>query len=364
MTGTPTPKPSLRALKAYEGGKSKIRGVENVIKLSSNESALGASPAAQKVYKAAVDRLPIYPDGHSTALREAIAEVHDLDPSRIVCGNGSDDILTFLSTAYLQPGDEAIYSEHGFSLYKLLIEATGAQPVVASEVSYCASVDNILARVTDKTRIVYLANPNNPTGTYLDAGEVARLQAQLPGRVLLVLDGAYAEFVTARDYDAGIGLVTQFDNVVMTRTFSKIYGLAFLRVGWGYCPPAIADVLNRLRPPFNVNGVAQLTAAAAIRDQDFTQSAVAHNETWLQWLSEQIAALGLVVTPSIGNFVLIHFGADDGQTAADADAFLQSKGLILRRLEPYGIPNGLRLTVGRENENQAVVAALREFIGA
>ena len=360
----PTARPSLRDLKAYVGGKSKVKGVHNAIKLSSNESALGPSPLAHEAYLAAADRLALYPDGHSTILRDAIAEVHDLDPSLIVCGNGSDDILSFLATAYLQPGDEAIYCEHGFSLYKLLIQAAGAVPVMAPEVNFAASVDNILSRVTDKTRIVYLANPNNPTGTYLNAGEVARLQAQLPSDVLLVLDGAYAEFVTADDYDDGKNLVTRSENVVMTRTFSKIYGLAFLRVGWGYCPPAIADVLNRLRPPFNVNGVAQLTAAAAIRDREFTRKAVAHNETWLRWLNDEVVKLGLVVTPSIGNFLLIHFGSEAGRTASDADAFLQSKGLILRRLETYGISNGLRLTVGREDDNRKVIAALREFTGA
>jgi len=360
----PTPKPSLLGLDAYVGGRSKIKGVQNAIKLSSNESALGPSPAAQNAYSEAIERMALYPDGHSTLLRDAIAEVHDLDPSRIVCGNGSDDILSFLANAYLQPGDEAIYCEHGFSLYKLLIQAVGAVPVVASEVNFTANVDQILSRVTDKTRIVYLANPNNPTGTYLNGQEVARLQAKLPSHVILVLDGAYAEFVTVDDYDDGINLVTRCENVVVTRTFSKIYGLAFLRVGWGYCPPAIADVLNRLRPPFNVNGVAQVTAAAAIRDHAFTEAAVAHNETWLHWLNDEITKLGLDVTPSIGNFLLIHFGSEKGRTAQDADAFLVSKGLILRRLESYGIPNGLRLTVGREDDNRKVVATLREFVGA
>ena len=356
----PQAKPYLADLKAYVGGKAKVKGLAKPIKLSSNESPLGPSPKAMEAFANKAKKLEIYPDGGSTDLREAIAETYGLDPARIVCGNGSDEILSLLASAYLQPGDEAIYSEHGFVLYKLLIKANGALPVVAPETDVTANVDAILKCVTDKTRIVYLANPNNPTGTYLSAGELERLHAGLPPHVLLVLDGAYAEYVQEADYDPGTALVERTSNVVMTRTFSKIYGLAALRVGWGYCPPAIADVLNRLRAPFNVNGVAHAAAIAAVRDQAFTKEAVAHNTYWREWLTKQIRDLGLSVPDSVGNFVLILF--PDSQMAGAADEHLQQQGLILRGMNGYGFPHGLRLSVGLEEANRAVVAALTEFM--
>ena len=356
----PQAKAYLADLKAYVGGKAKVKGVADPIKLSSNESPLGPSPKAMEAFTHKVGQLAAYPDGGSSALREAIADTYGLDPARIICGNGSDEILLLLGSAYLQPGDEAIYSEHGFVLYKLIIKANGATPVAAPETDVTANVDAILKCVTDKTRIVYLANPNNPTGTYLPAGELERLHAGLPAHVVLVLDGAYAEYVTETDYEAGAALVERTKNVVMTRTFSKIYGLAALRVGWGYCPPAIADVLNRLRAPFNVNAVAHAAATAAVRDQAFTKEAVAHNTYWRDWLTKEIRDLGLTVPNSVGNFILILF--QDAQTADAADTLLQQRGLILRRMDGYGFAEGLRLSVGLEDANRAVVAVLNEFV--
>ncbi len=361
MTG-PSPKPSLEKLKAYQPGKSKIEGVEKTFKLSSNEAAMGPSPKALEAFAELGDTLPIYPDGHSTLLRETIADVHGLDPARVICGNGSDEVLSMLADAYLQPGDEAIYSRHGFTYYNILIQASGATPVLAPEPNLVTDVDSILSSVTDKTRLIYIANPNNPTGTYLDKKEIKRLHSNLPDHILLVLDGAYAEFVTRGDYESGLTLAKACNNVAATRTFSKIYGLAQLRVGWGYMPAHIADVINRIRPPFNVNGIAQKVAAAAIRDVPFIAQCVVFNETWREYLTEEISSLGLEVTPSIANFILIHFPDEPGKSAADADLFLQKRGLILRRLEAYYLPHCLRLTVGTEEANKRVVQALSEFV--
>ncbi len=357
----PWPRPGILDIAPYVPGKSGPKGVK-VHKLSSNESALGASPRAVAAFTAAAASLELYPDGSAAELREAIAARYGLKPDRIVCGAGSDELLQLLAHAYLGPGDEAIHSQHGFLVYPIAIMANGATAVVAPERDYTASVDEILKRVTAKTRIVFLANPNNPTGTYLSFSEVKRLHAGLPKRVLLVLDAAYAEYVRRNDYESGIELVSTFDNVVMTRTFSKIYGLAGLRLGWAYCPAHVAGALNRIRGPFNVSAPALAAGAAAVTDQAFVEAAIAHNDKWLAWLTREIEALGLKVTPSTGNFLLVHFPTDAAHRAPAADEFLVSRGLVLRRMEAYGLPGALRLTVGTEAANRAIVAALKEFM--
>jgi histidinol-phosphate aminotransferase len=345
-------------------GESKVPGGLKPIKLSSNETPLGPSPKAVEAFRAAAGELALYPDGQSTHLRQAIARRYGLDPARIVCGAGSDELLTMIAHAYLGPGDEGLYTQHGFLVYRIAILAAGATPVVAPETNLTADVDAILAKVTPRTKVVFLANPNNPTGTYLPIGDVRRLREALPGHVVLVLDGAYAEYVRRNDYEAGIELVATTSNTVMTRTFSKIYGLAALRIGWAYCPPGIADALNRIRGPFNMSSPSILAGAAAMEDVAHTEAAAVHNETWLPWLTAELAKLGLSVTPSVANFVLIHFPKDGAKTAAACDAFLKSRAIILRRVVSYGLPDCLRLTVGSENENQAVIAALGEFMGA
>jgi histidinol-phosphate aminotransferase len=357
----PIPKPGIMDIAPYVPGKSGPKGMK-VHKLSSNESPLGASPKAVAAFAAAAASLELYPDGSATELREAIAMRYGLKPDRIVCGAGSDELLQLLAHAYLASGDEAIYSQFGFLVYPIAIMANGATAAVAPEHDYTASVDEILKRVTAKTRIVFLANPNNPTGTYLPFSEVKRLHAGLPKRVLLVLDAAYAEYVRRNDYESGIELVSTFDNVVMTRTFSKIYGLAGLRLGWAYCPAHVADALNRIRGPFNVSAPALAAGAAALADQAFVETGIAHNEKWLPRLSREIASLGLEVTPSAGNFLLVHFPADAAHNAPAADEFLVAHGLVLRRMEAYGLPGALRLTVGTEAANRAVIAALKEFL--
>lgn len=360
----PEPKPGIMEIAAYVPGRESAPGVAKIWKLSSNETPLGPSPAALEAIEAARRHLELYPDGAATSLREAIAEVHGLNPANILCSNGSDELLGLLSQTYLGPGDEGIYSEHGFLVYRIQILAAGATPVVAKENEERADVDAILAAVTERTKIVFLANPNNPTGTYLPVDEVRRLQAGLPRHVLLVLDAAYADYVRRNDYEAGIELVSSSNNVVMTRTFSKIYGLAGLRIGWMYAPAHVIDAVNRVRGPFNVNGLAIVAGAAAVRDRAHVDRAVAHNETWREWLTGELGKLGLRVTPSIGNFLLIHFPPNGGKTAEAADSFLTARGYILRRVSSYGFPNALRMTVGLEEANRGVVAALSEFMGA
>jgi len=357
----PSPKPGISEIAPYVPGKSGAKGAR-VFKLSSNETPLGPSPKAIAAFSAAAKTLALYPDGAANDLREAIAQRYGLNAARIVCGSGSDELLQLIAHAYLGPGDEAIYTEHGFLVYPIAIKANGATAVVAPERDFHADVDAILARVTPRTRIVFLANPNNPTGTHLPFSEVKRLHAGLPRDVLLVLDAAYAEYVRRNDYESGIELVSTANNVIMTRTFSKIHGLAALRLGWAYCPLHVADVLNRIRGPFNVSAPALAAGTAAIGDQGFVEQAIAHNEQWLPWLTRELEALGLKVTPSVGNFLLVHFPPDAKRNAAAADATLAEQGFVLRRMDAYGIPGALRLTVGSEEANRGVVAALKAFL--
>ncbi len=361
---TPRPNPGIQDIAPYVPGESGSGDTKKLIKLSSNETPLGPSPKAVAAFSAVSGDLARYPDGSATEVREAIAQVHHLDARRIVCGAGSDEILSLLAQAYVGAGDEGILTEHGFLFYPIAILANGGKPVVASERELRTDVDAILKQVTSKTRIVFLANPNNPTGTYIPSSEVGRLRDGLPEDVLLVLDGAYAEYVCEDDYDAGANLVASGNNTVMTRTFSKIYGLAGLRLGWAYCPEQVADVLNRIRGPFNVSIPAIAAAAAAVRDVEHTNQAVEHNNRWLPWLTTELQKLGLTVTPSVANFVLIHFPEGGPVTAADADDALKQYGIYLRRVGAYGLDHALRMTVGTTDENKAVIAALTEILSA
>jgi histidinol-phosphate aminotransferase len=358
----PQPRSGVLAIQAYVPGKSDAPGAAKVFKLSSNETPLGPSAEALAAYGAVGGHLQDYPDGSASALREAIGGVYGLDPDRIVCGAGSDDLLNLLARAFLADGDEAIHTTHGFLVYPIATLGTGATPVVAPETNLTADVDAILKAVTPKTKIVFLANPNNPTGTYVPFDEVRRLHRSLPGNVLLVLDAAYAEYVRRNDYEAGIELVATSDNVVMTRTFSKIYGLAALRLGWLYGPAHVVDAINRIRGPFNVNAPAIAAGIAAIKDAAHVERSRAHNAQWLEWLTQEIGKLGLKVTPSVANFVLIHFASE--KATADANAFLTKRGLVLRQVGAYKLPNALRMTVGSEEANRLVVKALGDFLGA
>jgi histidinol-phosphate aminotransferase len=355
------PKPGVLEIKPYVGGRAEAAGVAKPIKLSSNETPLGPSAAAVAAFQEAAGRLEFYPESSARILRDAIAETYGLDPARIVCGNGSDELLALLAQAYLRPGDEVMYSAHAFLAYRIATLANSATPVVVPEDNLHVDVDAMLAAVTPKTRLIYLANPNNPTGSYLPHDEVRRLHAGLRSDILLVIDAAYAEYVRRNDYEAGIELVANYANVVMTRTFSKVHGLAGLRVGWAYCPAPVVEALSRIRGPFNVSTPAQHAAAAALRDRAHMEASLAHNEHWREWLIGAIRALGLRVDDSVGNFILIHFA--DAATSAAADAFLCRRGLILRGVADYSLPHCLRLTVGSEEANRRVVAALAEFLG-
>src|ERR1700722_14332895 len=359
----PQPRPGVLEIEAYVPGKSKAPGAAKVFKLSSNETPLGPSPKAIAAYRAAADHLEDYPHGSARELREAIGRAFGLDPDRIVCGSGSDDLLHLLAHAYLVDGDEAIHTTHGFLIYPIVTLGAGATPVVAPETDFTADVDAILRAVTKKTKIVFLANPNNPTGTCLSFDEVKRLHRGLPPHVLLVLDAAYAEYVRRNDYEAGIELVATSENVVMCRTFLKIHGLASCRLAWMFGPSHVVDAVNRIRGPFNVSTAASDAGIAAIRDNEHQERSREHNSRWLAWLTDEIDKLGLKVTPSVANFVLIHFPDTKGRTAKDADAFLTARGLILRYVAAYKLPNALRLSVGTEEANRLVVAALKEFLG-
>src|SRR6266702_4315813 len=359
----PQPRPGVLGIDPYIPGRSTAPGVGRVFKLSSNETPLGPSPKAVAAYHAIGEHLEDYPDGDSTALREAIGRAFGLDPNRIVCGAGSDELLNLIADAYLHDGDEAIHTTHAFLVYPIATRGSGATPIVAAEKNYTADVDAMLAAVSGRTKVVFLANPNNPTGTYVPFDEVKRLHRGLPPHVLLVLDAAYAEYVRKNDYEAGIELVATSDNVVMCRTFSKIHGLAALRLGWMYGPAHVVDAINRIRGPFNVSGPAIAAGIAAIEDIEHQERSRQHNTRWLDWLTQEIGKLGLKATPSVANFLLIHFPDTKRRTAKDADAFLTARGLILRQTTAYKLPKALRMSVGTEEANRLVVAALKDFLG-
>ncbi|HUL10098.1 MAG TPA: histidinol-phosphate transaminase [Candidatus Acidoferrum sp.] len=357
-------RPGIMDIAPYKGGDSTLPGQQRVIRLASNEGPLGPSPLAIRAYRDLAEELHRYPDGGQEELRAAIAAQHGLPAEQIVCGAGSDELISLLVRAYAGPGDEVLYSQYGFLMYPIAARGAGATPVAAPERDYTADVDAMLARVTPRTRVVLVANPNNPTGSLLPAADVRRLHAGLPKDVLLVVDAAYAEYVDSADYEDGALLVAAHDNVVTLRTFSKIYGLAALRLGWAYGSPAVIDVLNRLRGPFNTNAPAQAAGLAALADRAHVAAAKAHNDRWLPWFSKRVAAAGFTPLPSAGNFVLVRFPAGPETNADAACAFLHARGIIPRKMGPYGLGDCLRITVGRGDEMEIVAAALDAFAAA
>jgi len=361
---TLAPRPGILEVAPYVGGEAAIPGRNRAIRLASNENPLGASPMAAAAYAGLKDELHRYPDGGATELREALGRSEGIDPARIVCGAGSDEIIALLVRGYAGPGDEVLHSAHGFLMYSIAARTAGATPVAAPERDLTADVDALLERVTPRTRLLFLANPNNPTGSCLGRAELVRLRAGLRDDVLLVLDAAYAEYVDDRDYEAGADMVEAGGNVVMTRTFSKIHGLAALRLGWAYCPPAVADVLNRVRGPFNVSQAAQTAGIAALGDDGHVERSRRHNGKWRAWLIEALRALGLQPYPSAGNFVLVRFADAPAHSADAALAHLKGAGVLVRGMAAYGLPDCLRITVGSEEDLAAVVAALGDFLGA
>jgi histidinol-phosphate aminotransferase len=356
----PKPRPGVLDVAAYVGGLHTVEGVSDVIVLASNETPIGPSEHAIRAYQSASRALHRYPDGHATELRATLGRHFGCDPERMVGGAGSDVVILLLTRAFAGPGDEVLYSRHGFSIYRIFATGVGATPVAAPEKVLTADVDALLAKVTDRTRLVFLANPNNPTGSYLPTDELQRLRDGLPEHVLLVIDAAYAEYVNRNDYTPGIEMVDRHDNVVMTRTFSKIYGLAAVRLGWAYCPAAVADVLNRLRGPFNVNEPAQLAGIAALEDTRHIQASQEHNAKWLPWLTTTLGGLGVTAHPSVGNFVLAQFA--DARSAEAAYKFLLSRGIITRLMGSYDLPDCLRISVGLEREMRALADALGEHL--
>lgn len=355
----PKAKEGVLAITPYAGSDVGSGGADRIV-ISSNESAFGPSWRAMEAYSASSEEMHRYPEIDARSLRQALADHHGLEVDRIICGCGSDQLIDLIALAYAGPGDETVYSEHGFTMYPIATRGVGATPVAAAEAKLTADVDAILGCVNDRTRIVFLANPNNPTGTYLGIDELRRLHAGLPEDVLLVLDAAYAEYVTAPDYDPGMTLVREASNVVMTRTFSKIYALASLRIGWAYGPAEIIDILDRVRPPFNVSTPAIAAGIAALADTEHTERSRDLNAELLPWFTAEVEKLGLIVNPSVGNFVIVRL--DDPETAEAAYRFLFERGIVTRRVAGYGLPEWVRMSIGQREEMQDVVDALRTFV--
>jgi histidinol-phosphate aminotransferase len=356
---TPTPRPEIFSVAPYVGGESKLPGANRVIKLSSNEGAFGPPPAAIAAMQSAAAQMHRYPDGHMHALRTAIGKAFALAPEKIVCGNGSDDLLTLLIQSYGGPGTELIMSEHGFSIYEIAGKLSGCTIRKAPEKNLTTDIDAILALVTGRTRMVFLANPNNPTGTLVPEPEMHRLRAALPPEILLVIDAAYGEYVTREDYDPGIKLVDANENTVMTRTFSKIFGLGGARLGWAYAPPAIIDVLNRTRAPFNVSAMVAEAAIAALADPSWLEDSRQHNEAARKIVAGRLTRAGLKVYSSDANFVLVDFATPDRATTADA--YLRTHGIIVRHVKSYGLPSCLRITIGTDEECNLLAETLIAF---
>ena len=359
MSDAIQPQPGIMDIALYEGGKAAVAGVTNIVKLSSNENPFGPSDRAKEAFQRSVHQMHRYPSTDHAALRQAIAQVHGLDAGRVICGVGSDEIITFLCQAFAGPKDEVVFTEHGFLMYRISALAAGATPVEVTERDRMTDVDAILRACNRRTKLVFIANPNNPTGTMISAAEVARLADGLPRQAILVLDGAYAEYVDG--FDGGLALVESRSNVVMTRTFSKIYGLGGLRVGWGYGPKAIIDVLNRIRGPFNLSNTQLETAEAAVLDQDHIARCRIDNTRMRHWLALALAELGIPSDTSMTNFILARFASQEEAEACDL--FLQKQGLIVRRVSSYKLPHCLRITVGDESSCRRVAHAIAQFKG-
>lgn len=366
---TAMPRPSVLSVEPYVGGESKIPGVNRIVKLSSNEGAFGPPPGAIEAIRAMAAEAHRYPDGSGKAIREAIGARFGLDPARIVVGNGSDELLALLILAYGGEGTELVMSAHGFQMYEITGLWAGCRIIKVPERNLTTDVDGMLAAVGPRTRLMFLANPNNPTGSILPQSEVDRLRAGLREDVLLVLDSAYAEYVSAADYDAGAKLVDasgtmvegrSLGTTVMTRTFSKIYGMGGMRLGWAYAPAAVVDVLSRVRGPFNVNAAAMAAGVAALAEPGWIEKSVAHNAEWRGRVSEALTAAGIRVWPSQGNFLLTDFGT--AAKAKAADEALKQRGLIVRAMGGYGLPQCLRITIGTAEECTMVIEALVAFM--
>ena len=355
----PQPINNIMDIVPYKGGESKIAGFDKVHKLSSNENPLECSKKARQAFIEEAQNLHSYPDGAHTKLREAIAGRYGLDVNRIICGNGSDELFQLLGRSFIAPSDEIIQSEYGFLAYGLLAQQQGAKCISAKTKDYVTQIDAIIAAITPKTKVIFLDNPSNPTGTYISFDEVKRLHAALPSHVILVLDAAYAEYVNNNDYSAGLELAGEFENVIMTRTFSKIHGLAALRIGWGYGAQNIIDAMNRVRDPFNLNSAAIAAGVAALNDHEFVAASNAHNSKWLEILNSEFAANGFKAIPSVTNFIMVEF--DSENTANRFDEHLKSFGIIARKIGSYKLSQNIRISIGTDEANQLLIKAMKEF---
>lgn len=355
-------RPGILDIAAYVPGEHDLPGSGPIYKMSSNESALGASRLAMDAYVQGTTDLHRYPDGASHILRSALAREVGCKENEIICGTGSDDILVLIARAYAGPGDEVLYSRHGFLIYPIAAQSVGATPVMAPEKNLTTDVDALLAAASPRTRICFIANPNNPTGSYIPASEIRRLREGLPANVLLVIDAAYAEYVGNADYTDGSELMKEYDNVIMSRTFSKIYGLAALRLGWAYGHKNIIDVLHRIRGVFNVTAPAQLAGVAGLADKDHVKRSKAHNDYWLPWFVSEVTRIGLHPYPSVGNFLLVRFPADPKLNADAAEKFLKGRRVLVRKMGAYGLPDCLRITIAEETAIKACAKALDDFV--
>lgn len=359
MTEAPTPKPGILDIAPYVGGKSKIDGVAEPMKLSSNENMLGAGEKARAAYEAAIRNIHIYPDGRASKLRAAVAEHHGLEPERLIFGNGSDEVFALLNQTYLTPGDDIVTGQYGFLAYRISALANQASVRLAPEPDFKATPEALLEQVTERTRIVYVSSPSNPTGSYNTPDEIRRLHEGLRPDVLLVIDEAYAEYVTEADWETSFDLARTSENVVVTRTFSKIHGLGGLRIGFGYAPLKVAEAVDRIRLPFNVSVPGIEAAVAALGDEAHQKASRDLIQTWRPRLTQSLRGFGFDVLPSAGNFVLIRF--KDTETCQAANDWLNQKGIIVRPVGGYGLPECLRITVGTDDQNRAVLDAMSEF---
>jgi histidinol-phosphate aminotransferase len=358
------PRNGLESISPYKQGKSEIADHPNPIKLSSNESSFGPSPNTITAFKSAADNLHRYPDGSQIELRQSLADVHKLDVNKIVCGNGSEELIGLAVRSYITPGDEMLLSENHFVMCPIYGRSQGAEVIFAPEKNYTVDVEALLERVSEKTRMVIVANPNNPTGTYIPDSEIRRLHAKLPESVLLLIDDAYAEYVTAKDYGTALDLVEQHSNVIVTRTFSKIYGLAGLRIGWAYCPEHVLDTIQRIRTPFNANSAAMAAAAAAVKDTEYVALVRDHTARWQKIIAERVTSMGIKIPPSVTNFYLLDFEDVPNKSGADAAQFLESKGIIPRPAGSNSSTGYLRITVGLDDENETTLKALSEYMSS
>ncbi len=355
------PKPKKIIAPKYVAGLSLFNRKKVKIKLSANESALGPSPIAIKEYLKVSKNFKRYPDTNGNALRHIIANKFKIDKNRIILGSGSDQILELVCNAFINKGDEVIVPRYSFIIYRIYSKINGAKIIYAKEKNYTVSVSDIISKVTKRTKIVFLANPNNPTGTYVGKKDLLHLRKKLRSNILLVVDDAYFEYMNQNDYSSGLRLFSGYKNVLVTRTFSKVYGLAGLRVGWGYASKNIINSLNLIRPPFNVNRPALFAASAALKDTPWLKKEIKHIRRWNEILFKKFKKMKIATNESKLNFLLLNF---DRVNISSKKVFqkLAKAGILVRTMNIYGIKNSLRITIGTNYENKKLISTLMKIL--